>query len=288
MEAKSMDTGTALSIIVSWRDRLELRQALPGLRASAAETGGELLIVNLGGDPGLLRQQLEGHDDICVIEVEGQAHFNKPVAHNVGAHFSTGRCLFFCDCDILLDPTVIRELLAKVENTPSSFGTLAGVTETEQNARGARYIVSFGYELRLKTGNGRQVRILDHEEDAQDGTRMAPGLLLVPRSSFEEVNGYNSQLDGWGWEDQDMVCRLTLGAGLTRINQGRAIHISHDDVARVQAYPAKDRWESRDRMFRRALANYDQANFLGTYQDDVQTARARVARRRPERIGAAC
>jgi hypothetical protein len=55
---------------------------------------------------------------------------------------------------------------------------------------------------------------------------------------------------------------------------GHAIHISHDDEARVANYPLADRWESRDKMFRQALALYDQADFRGTYDLDLEQVTA--------------
>jgi hypothetical protein len=66
-----------------------------------------------------------------------------------------------------------------------------------------------------------------------------------------------------------MIARLTLGAGLHRITEGYAIHLSHDDDARTSHYPpGKDRWESRDRMFRQALDAYDRNDFAGTFTRD--------------------
>jgi hypothetical protein len=130
-------------------------------------------------------------------------------------------------------------------------------------------VVAFGYELHIKTADGRRLEIIDSEEDSQTGLRNAPGLLLVRRDDFVAINGYNAGLHGWGWEDQDMIARLTLGRGLRRVMAGNAIHLSHDDHARIAHYPAvASRWESRDRMFRTALANYDDNNFRGTYDRD--------------------
>lgn len=177
--------------------------------------------------------------------------------------------MFFCDCDIIVTPETIKNLLVKVQH-PGTFATLAGVKESEINSRGGKHIVCFGYELRIRTADGRELLIVDNEEDADDGTRQAPGLLMVQRSDFHTIGGYNSQLHGWGWEDQDMIARLTLGAGLQRMQAGRAIHISHNDEARVANYPLQNRWESRDKMFRQALANYDNSNFQGTYLNDTQ------------------
>lgn len=260
-----------LSIIISWRDRDELGQALPGLRAAAGLLGGDVTVVNFSGDAARLAPMLGAPGpDLHVVTVDDQQYFNKAAAQNIGAAHSHHPVLFFCDCDILLDASVVAQLAGQLTEGSARFATLAGVRESETNARGARHVVSFGYELKIRTADGRELRIVDNEEDGNDGTRQAPGLLLVRRDDFLAAEGYNSDLHGWGWEDQDMISRLTLGRGLQRINQGHAIHISHDDHARVAHYPlASSRWESRDRMFRTALANYDDANFQGSYQRDV-------------------
>lgn len=271
-----------LSIVVSWRDRAELGQALPGLAAAARAAGGEVTVVSFGGSRSLLREQLSGQRNagaaaVRVVEVEDEPYFNKACAQNLGAAHSHQPVLFFCDCDIVVEPESIAALAATVQASPDVFATLAGVRESEVNSRGGNHVVCFGYELKIRTADGRELRIVDNEEDAEQGTRQAPGLLLVKRQDFLAIGGYNSRLHGWGWEDQDMISRLTLGAGLTRVQQGQALHLSHGDDDRIRAYPpVKDRWESRDRMFRQALANYDRADFRGTYDLDTAQKRARV------------
>ena len=259
-----------LSIVCSWRDRVELARALPGFLASAEAVGGDVTVVNYSGSSELLAQQLAGYEAaVRIVEVPGQQYFNKSSAQNIGALHTTHPILFFCDCDIVLEPACVSELATRLMKTPGIFATLAGVRESELNSRGGKHVVSFGYELKIRTADGRRLSIIDNEEDAESGTRQAPGLLLVRRSDFLAIGGYNANLHGWGWEDQDMISRLTLGAGLERVMSGHAIHISHDDRARVVHYPISNRWESRDRMFRAALANYDDANFIGTYERDA-------------------
>ena len=268
-----------LSIIISWRDRDELGRALPGLRAAARALGGDVTIVNFSGNAERLAPMLGAPGpDLHVVTVEGQQYFNKAAAQNIGAAHARHPVLFFCDCDILLEESVVAQLARQLVAGSERFATLAGVRESETNSRGARHVVSFGYELKIRTADGRELRIVDNEEDGNDGTRQAPGLLLVRRDDFLAVDGYNSDLHGWGWEDQDMISRLTLGRGLQRINQGHAIHISHDDQARVAHYPlVSSRWESRDRMFRTALANYDDANFQGSYRRDYANLMPRAS-----------
>jgi glycosyltransferase involved in cell wall biosynthesis len=267
-----------LSIIVSWRDRDELGQALPCLRTAARAAGGEVIVVNFSGCADRLALQLgERADDLRVITVPDERYFNKSAAQNIGAAFARHPVLFFCDCDILLDPQLPVRLAARLAVDTGCFTTLAGVRESQVNSRGARHVVSFGYELRIKTADGRRLQIVDNEEDGADGTRQAPGLLLVRRDDFLRIGGYNSDLHGWGWEDQDMIARLTLGLGLVRIIDGDAMHLSHDDHARTAFYPkVASRWESRDRMFRTALANYDDANFGGSYRRDLSAYEGRV------------
>lgn len=261
-----------LSIIVSWRDRQELSQALPSLLEGAQRAGGEVTVVNFSGSRAMLSAQLAGVcDRVRVVEVRDQQFFNKAAAQNVGASSSTQPMLFFCDCDIVVEPEQIVAFANSLHANDDEFGTLAGVRESVVNSRGGKHVVSFGYELRIRTANGRYLKIVDNEEDSEQGTRQAPGLLLVSRRNFERIQGYNAELHGWGWEDQDMISRLTLGLGLTRRTEGYALHLSHDDHARIAHYPAVvSRWESRDRMFRRALANYDENRFLGSYASDVK------------------
>ena len=277
-----------LSIITSWRNRQELKQAWPRLAEAAALAGGDLTVVDYSGDRLQLAEQLQDYDPsvarvaraaqvapaararvVRVARVEGEPYFNKARAQNIGAYYGQHEILFFCDCDILINPHEIAELATEVANSNGTFATLAGVTESTVNARQAGNVVRFGYELRIQIANGRELHIVDFEENAADGTRQAPGLLLVKRTDFLAINGYNGRLHGWGWEDQDMISRLTLAAGLKRIQRGKAIHLSHDDAARMAHYPAaRNRWESRDRMFRQALSLYDEGDFSGTFSQD--------------------
>jgi hypothetical protein len=260
-----------LSIVVSWRDRREVHLALPGLLAAARAHGGDVTLVDFGGRADVLAEELRScRGDVRIVQTGPQRYFNKSCAQNLGAAHTIHPLLFFCDADIVLDAPVVSALVERVSAEASSFATIAGVRESVTNARRAGHVVRFGYELRLRTADGRELCILDHEEDAEHGTRQAPGLLMVRRSDFLAIDGYNARLHGWGWEDQDMIGRLTLGLGLRRISEGVVVHVSHDDEARIGAYPpTRDRWESRDRMFRTALANYDRGDFQGSYRRDV-------------------
>lgn len=260
-----------LSIIIPWYNRIELKNTFPPLIHYSSKIGGDVTLVNFGGDECLLNEQLSGiRNKISVVHVRNVLGFNKPIAQNIGAYCSKQPYLFFCDCDILFTNPSLLMLLDKVQQQSNAFGTLSMVKESKLNAREAGNLIMFGYILKLKISDGTEAMIVDNEEDATEGTRQAPGLLLVRRNDFENINGYNSELDGWGWEDQDMVCRLTLNTKLKRIAFGNAIHISHTDKERMQGYHNyTNRWQSRDRMFRHALDNYNKGILIGTYTADI-------------------
>jgi glycosyl transferase family 2 len=261
-----------LDFVVSWRDRPELARTLGAFTRCAQRYGGGVTIVNYGGDGTQLTDLLRNAESaVTVVAVRDTPWFNKAKAQNMGAAHSVRELLFFCDGDILFAEDALDELVARVAEDKATFGTVARVTETDLNSRGAGNVVMFGYHLRIRLANGRTLQIIDNEEDVEDGTRQAQGLLLTHRDNFARIDGYNGRLHGWGWEDQDMIARLTLGLGLQRVERGDATHISHGDDARVRHYPPmKDRWESRDRMFRQALANYDAGDFGGTFSSDVK------------------
>lgn len=260
-----------LSIIVSWCDRIELASSLESMEEVARSLKGEIIIVNYGGNHDQLLSLTNGKQDLILVDRSSQTHFNKARAQNIGASHARERTLFFCDCDILLSKDIVRDLYTVVRSSDKVFATVAGVIETIPNARQAHHLERFGYTLHLKTADGNELTIIDHEEDAETGARQAPGLLIVNKEHFVAIRGYNGGFEGWGWEDQDMIARLTLKLGLFRHQSGIFKHISHDDAARVARYPqtSTDRWESRDKIFRKALANYDANMFDGTLQEDA-------------------
>jgi hypothetical protein len=61
------------------------------------------------------------------------------------------------------------------------------------------------------------------------------GTLLVAKTNFERVNGYNELMSGWGYEDDDLYRRLKeLGLRETTFPYLSLEHISHSDSLRTQ------------------------------------------------------
>lgn len=259
-----------LSIIVSWRDRPEIKKSIESMIEVVSILKGEIILVNYGGDINYLISLKKENEHVKIINYTMDKYFHKTKAQNIGAYFANYDVLFFCDCDILLEEPYIRNIVEKLGKDKGYFATLLGVKETVPNSREATNVIEFGYELHIKVANGNSLSIIDNEENAISGTRQAPGLLFVSKENFIKINGYNGRLNGWGWEDQDMISRLTLGLGLVRDKEGVAFHISHNNESRTKHYPIQDQWESRDKMFRQALSYYDKNDFKGTFDIDTK------------------
>jgi hypothetical protein len=272
------NSGTMISIIITWRDRKELAHTLPKFIEIASALQGDVTVVNFGGSLPNLLAQIKGYETKCLqlVNISGQLYFNKCCAQNIGVHHTSMPILFFCDCDVLVDIATISDLAGLVADNQATFATLAKVKETNPGSNTCGHVVSTGYELHIKTADGREMHLAYVSEDLETGMRMSPGLLITKRSDFFTVRGYNSQFRGWGWESQDIISRLILFAGLKRINQGSALHLSHDEVSRVKYSPVADRWENRDRMFRQSIENYNKGDFHGTYFSDIRETRAEL------------
>jgi hypothetical protein len=263
-----------LSTIITWRNRPQIEASIASLIELGRRFDGEVVVVDMGGDAARLSAHLgDRAAAVRVVRIAAE-EFCKPIAQNVGAARSRHPLLFFCDCDVVLDVEAMVDLVEAIRADPDAFGTVAEVAESDPSQLRRGQIRTFGYQLSITMTNGRALQIVDDEPDPSRPARRAPGLLVVRRAHFLEVNGYDANLRGWGWEDQDMIARLTLGAGLHRISRGSAVHITHDDGSRVAEYREKDQWATRDRSFRHALANYDRGSFLGTYARDAQSTPA--------------
>ena len=103
--------------------------------------------------------------------------------------------------------------------------------------------------------------------------RAGPGILLAKKHDLLEVQGYNSNLETWGWEDDDILVRLQYALRLRRVQRGAALHLTHgDDRRALHGSGARS-----DRLnFLKCCRNYSNGLFLGTYCSDVAWAADKV------------
>ncbi|HKV09756.1 MAG TPA: galactosyltransferase-related protein, partial [Thermoanaerobaculia bacterium] len=229
----------------------------------------EVVVASCGGDPPLLGETLGGISSPAVRVVEIPApRFNKGLALNLGVYAARAGRLFLLDTDVLLDEAFLPRALARLDGR--SFVTVQRVVESHPApADEAPGLAEIAWSVELVGRNGRKARVETNRLRFRDGSRSGPGLILLERGHFLAVDGMNSDLEGWGWEDLDLVARLQLALGLKRRTEGRAVHLTHGDEVRDLA--GQSRGTSEQANFVQCLANYRLGCFTGTYGDDAAT-----------------
>lgn len=260
-----------ISMVVPWANRTEICETLPANIKKLKGALAQVVIVNCGGDPRLLQPALDRAADLGVplTVVELKEHrFNKSLALNLGASVSVEERLFFMDADVILERYIVP---AKLNN---QFITIDRVRESIPGILQESKLASYKNMIYFETCNGVRLTLETNHYCFQKGTKSGPGLVLTGRKAFLNINGMNSRLEGWGWEDMDYLVRLQLNGGLKRVKSGSAVHLTHGDD--VRDVIGASRFESEDMNFRMCMANYHRGCFVGTYSDDLEEWGGRV------------
>ncbi|KIG18520.1 hypothetical protein DB30_00205 [Enhygromyxa salina] len=268
---------TSLSIVIPWANRDELAHTLLANAPQLARYGAELVVVDCGGDPGRCLAALERAGvPVTLVEVPTDG-FNKALALNLGVHAASGDALMFLDTDVILTGDWLADALAAVE--AGSFVTVERVRESAPSPDPipAGELQSLAHIVEFVTAAGEVIRVETNRRQFADASRGGPGLICLRRDHFVSVDGMNSDLLGWGWEDVDLVARLQLAGVAPRLAMGEALHLSHDDSVRVVNGGARAHSERNN--FSVCVANYRLGWLSGTFADDVQTCAALITTR---------
>ncbi|MEP7365480.1 MAG: galactosyltransferase-related protein [Acidobacteriota bacterium] len=253
-----------LSVIVPWCDRPVLADTLARNAEFLNEPGIETLIVNGGGDAAELERitSKSGWPGLQTLH-SPRVTFNKPSCLNLGAARARAPYLFVLDADVILTRGFLPRALQTVSSVPPCFASVATVLESEPGLSPRRWnpdsaITRKVFSTRLTASSGKTATV--EYRWTRDGTRTGPGLVAVARKDFIAVQGFNSALTDWGFEDYDFQIRLQLLLGLKRRSFGKALHLSHEGAPRRGE-------DSRNEQV--CFRNYEQGKFLGTFDSDV-------------------
>jgi glycosyltransferase involved in cell wall biosynthesis len=169
---------------------------------------GEIIIVDWSSKNSL-EWVLDLDKRIKLIRVDNQSHFNISKAYNLGIDNTTKDYILKMDVDYLLNPYYnFFELHTKPE-TNYYTGNYKGSAENP----------IFQY---------------------------LNGLIYVNKRYLLEVNGYNENFEGYGWDDTDLYLALnSMGHQRSFINHDYSImHIPHPHEARTANYRNKSRASS--------------------------------------------
>ncbi|HKY36109.1 MAG TPA: galactosyltransferase-related protein [Polyangiaceae bacterium] len=255
-----------LSVIVPWANRPELSRTLAGNQGEFLAAGAEVIVANCGGDRELLaRCVAEAGMALSVVHID--TSFNKALALNLGVTQASAPTLLFLDCDVELGRGSCTTALSLV--SAACAVTLDRVVESSPGENVAYpYLSAVIHTTELEMADGRRVRIETNRRRLNEGCRSAPGIVFVDREQFIEVDGMNSDLTGWGWEDLDLLVRLQLQAGVRIERAGSATHLTHGDDRRCidgVNRAGNEAWNAA-----MCLANYGLGHYYGTYGSDCE------------------
>jgi hypothetical protein len=268
-----------LSVVIPWCNRDEVCRTLLHNCNAFQETCAEVVIVNCGGDVQRLRRAL-AHAEIGTLRLIDlpRPRFNKSLAINIGVYASRSPRLFVLDTDICLHNNLIVEAVSHLEG--QSFVTVRKVYESEPKSGWGGDIrdtfirsITNSNIIQLSFVDGTSIDIRSRE-DAFDGSRSGNGLIFANTEHLIAIGGYNSELEGWGWEDDDIQLRLRKVLGLAHIEVGEVLHLSHGDE--VRALFGASRRSSDAANFGLACRRYSRSDFCGTYLIDVSAWKERM------------
>lgn len=270
-----MPSSPPLSILIPWCNRPELEYALSQNRDWFIQAEAEVLIINCAGDHQALTRMISRDQWPCLKLVRvPHPRFNKALSLNLGIHLSRAEVIFTMDADIVAAGFPVQ---IQAHRLQAAFATVRWMHESNPEnpvlkptpAGEAAYVqaVDQSHSLTFSWSDGTVSTVTTARKSLMNGGRAGAGQLMARRDHLIAVGGYNSELEHWGWEDNDMQLRLVKFLGLQHIESGEVIHLSHGDGSR--AMYGETRATLTWHNLKQSVQRYSSNNFLGTLASDV-------------------
>ena len=261
-------------MVIPWSGRPELARTLEQNLGLLAAYTPEVLVVNCGGDPAALATSaFEGTGHVRTIDLPA-GRFNKALALNLGLHAAQADTVLTLDADVLLNAETLRTDGIDFE---TSFFTVEAMQETLPSEQPLEFLKGISgsvlagvdqvHLLRFTWADGTTSEVRTARKSLVDGNRAGAGLLMVRKAHLVAIGGYNSKLEHWGWEDNDIQFRLRHVLGLQHVERGSVQHISHGDELR--AMHGQTRADLTFLNLQRSVRAFAHGDFQGTLHADV-------------------
>lgn len=256
-----------LSILIPWRDRPEIQQTIAANKRIFDRYNLEVVIVNAGGNVNTIKNLINDKIRICTIPT---LRFNRSLILNIGAYVARSENLFLMDADVIIEEDFIHNALDIVgKNKVVAINKMLESDSPGPQPTGNKLMEEILTHIELIAKDGRRAILQTNRDSFTVNSRTGNGQVLISKKNFILVNGMNSKLTGWGYEDSDLLIRLQFELGIKVQAYGTVLHLSHNDSTR-DTYGMKTIEEHHQINFVTALQLYQDNNFLGTYDHDVK------------------
>lgn len=246
-------------IIVAWRLVAELEECLDALALSEGVGPFEVIVVLNGAQPATAKIAKSHH--IVTRVIARNSNFGFGAACNIAASVATGENLIFLNDDTRVERDWLSALISTSERRPNAGAVASLLINSDGSIQeaGSR-VLSHGGTQQWGKGLSR--------EEAEDQGLLRPRVidygsaaaLLIRRSLFEALGGYDPLFEPAYYEDVDLQLRLReLGRSIWFEPGARVVH--HSGLS-----TRSDQW------FRRFAANRSGQRFIERWAEMLSTA----------------
>lgn len=223
------------------------------------------------------------------IKLIRQKHLGRAYAINTGVAHCTNENIIFCDSDIILLPTTIEQLVARMPFVKNNilFGFRNDITRDElinnfdnlfnsipKFYEDNRFCYDFNnswstnmmqetnflqnYNLKNNFWVSDEKKSID---DCWQSFRMVYGFLFTTtKSIFNKLGGFDERLSGWGWDDSIYCAKaLSQNVNIIPVSAAHCLHINH--LSRT-----KNQWDECKQNFKIVKKNLN-ANYLPSFNN---------------------
>jgi len=166
-----------------------------------------------------------------VFFLKNSGVYARPASYNVAAKLSTRPIIMTMDTDVILKPEYLEKAIKLLDN--EKIGMIIPyngiVINTDQTIKD-KFKENANYDILLDYVP-KQFDILYKEEHTQiQHNRSVGGITIFKKDRYNDFGGYNPNFLGWGFEDNELVCRIKkMGYEIGRINNKDAWiwHLTH-------------------------------------------------------------
>jgi predicted glycosyltransferase involved in capsule biosynthesis len=186
----------------------------------------DLITIITGDPPSLISEVTRNHSKVRLIDFS-KYPFHKSFYLNMGIEQSLGDIILISDADIIWNLATIEQLSDHSRQNVNQIVHVANVEESQPQ----NYALKRPRLTPIITQNAPQDFTLKIAADSLSSERPGCGLICTHRQTLLHLGGYNSDLKGWGWEDQDLLIRAQL-LGYQIMKLGSVLHLSHPESLR--------------------------------------------------------
>jgi len=260
-------------IIPCWGDRHEFEKCFMDNLKNIGSNVAEIII---GTDnqtaisiKSILKKTISSFSDnalpsIRLIVVFGKV--NKSLILNICYKISRSKNILFCDCDVIIPLDTLRKMYNHSENGDIAYIEKVHNIDIDNTIidKNMSTISSIKNLIKITANNGASVTVEKNAIFPSESARSGPGIIAINREFFKIADGYNSKLEGYGWEDIDLMIRV----GLVSHAQIKPTGIAHERRNIPDRKTLDRRLLSDSRNYQNCLANYCIGETKGTFTYD--------------------